>query len=173
MIGYDNDYDRFTHDGRLFTERDDDDLMKLAEERTDQHIGRWRDPEHRRYVVYLMEGYDHSGRKVRVVNEMTGEACVYWEGLMGDDGDYTLLANPQVALNYFAAHPVRQPWHDAVPGEVWAVTRESGATVPMYVQRDYAEGDKFAHVNGVEYDVTDERIVEANRLWPVTNEEEK
>ena len=169
MIGYDEYYDRFTRDGFAFTEREDEDLLRLAEERADKHIGRWRDPEHRVYVVYPLADDDPSGRKVRVVNELTGDAGIFWDRSTSG----AILENRRVALNYFKAHPVRKPWHDAAPSEVWVVTRESGTVLPMFVRADYGEVHKFAHINGLVYAVNDGGIAEANRIWPVTNEEEK
>ncbi len=83
----------------------------------DVELGRWRSKEYSEYVVYPYP----SGR-IYVVNESapgsSGES--FTRGEFSDTAAYYTAR--KVALEYFAAHPVSKPWHDAQPGEVWALT---------------------------------------------------
>ena len=73
-------------------------------------------------------------------------------------------ASPEMIAELFGGTVQDRPeWHDAKPGEVWQVTR--GGTTPEIVWM-------VANNNGCfedyiyEYDVTDHRIVHAERVYP-------
>ena len=82
----------------------------------DAALGRWRSRSNPDWVVYPQE----SPLQVRVVHERTGRGYLY--DVDEPDRFKSAAVSAQVALEYFGAHPVRQPWHDAKPGEFWRVT---------------------------------------------------
>lgn len=73
-------------------------------------------------------------------------------------GDWYLT---QAARAYFAAHPVRKPWEDAKPGEVWIVTDPTG-------EHAYLVDDEQFYDSARDYGLyfNDGMITAARRIWP-------
>ena len=62
--------------------------------------------------------------------------------------------------------PVRQPWHDAKMGEVWAVSHDNGDQYAYRVIRKFGVST-FEFVDGeTNFPVTDSDITSARRIWP-------
>lgn len=76
-----------------------------------------------------------------------------------------------VASEYFAAHPEPKPWHEAAPGEIWAVRFGTGPTFKVEPMRVEATGGtRFSPVESEghdrTFDVRDTCIEDAHRIWP-------
>ena len=78
----------------------------------DAELGRWRSKEHPDYVVYRA----HFG--CRVLHEPTANVYEYRSKDTGSDIPLTAYL---VAREWFDAQEPPKPWHDAKPGEVWAL----------------------------------------------------
>ncbi|MEW1990767.1 hypothetical protein [Microbacterium sp. NPDC078849] len=124
----------------------------------DEELGRWRWPENPDYVA-LPRPRDG----VRVVSESTGQTLdAQRDQYVGTEPTLFGAANA-----YFVAHPPREPWHDARPGEVWVIQETdmepTAARVGMVNERmQFEPVDNIArHI-----DVEDPLIVEARRIWP-------
>jgi hypothetical protein len=91
------------------------DAEEFFQARRDLELGRWRYPLNPDYVVYVREPYPGELRRVRAIQESTGDFVDTVEG--------TTLDGPfkDAARAYFEAHPERKPWEDAKPGEFWAL----------------------------------------------------
>lgn len=80
-------------------------LEEFFQAKRDAELGRWRSPLHPHYVVYLI-GFD-----AVVVGEHVGLSQRFKRVLVSSESSKV----PE-------AHPVRKPWQDASPGEVWVLT---------------------------------------------------
>ncbi len=131
-------------------------LREFFQSERDRELGRWRWPEHPDYVVYPNE--DGGGD---VLDE---RSCIggYKNGLFGHD-----LASEAVKA-YRDVHPVRKPWHDAKPGEVWVISTENVADEVAVRACISNEVLSFEYVTSVttRLNVTDARIVTGRRIWP-------
>lgn len=141
------------------------DAEEFFQAKHDNEIGRWRcaaDPE---YVVYPDALRVHGARSgIRVWNERTGVSRHYAnvEGVDGLGGYFD-----EAARAYFEAHPERKPWHDAKPGQVWALTVD-GAESAFYPSKSLAraftpvapETGRTA-VSMDSFEITDGR-----KIWP-------
>ena len=108
----------------------------------DAELGRWRSKEHPEYVVYPK----HDG-SVLVVLEGAGEGAYHY----------------RVAVEYFAAHPERQPWHDAQPGEVWELTCDG---LPQKFLRVKYHDERWLNIRtGIEA-TAPLKATAGRRIWP-------
>ena len=138
--------------------QDLDALREFFQHERDKELGRWRWPEKPDYVVYPKERSTSGKRMVRVVSEAHGYGCDYCEG--DRDGNEQRLA----ASAYFAAHPEPKPeWHDAKPGEVWAIT--AGSHPDEFAVQVTTELVFGTH-DGDLISTKDEGIVSARRIFP-------
>lgn len=98
-----------------------------SEKQKDKELNRWRYPGDPNYLVY-----DIGFNKFRVMNELSGN-CKEFE--ICTDG----TIRPELFNGYskaFKAYQTEHPaWHNAIPGEVWAVTW-NGATTNCIVVRN-------------------------------------
>ncbi|MBL0245574.1 MAG: hypothetical protein IPQ22_16875 [Rhodoferax sp.] len=139
--------------------RDADALREFFQQERDLELGRWRWPENPDYVVY----HGNSGSDaVWVHNEREAGAIQSSARNSGDAGETDYFA---AARAYFAAHPEPKQWHDAKPGEVWAIVTENVAE-EVAVQRTPNGLWQFCDgvVRGDELP-----IVSARRVWPVSD----
>lgn len=82
----------------------------------DLELGRWRDPKFPQYVVYPSDTGDKN--RVRVIDETTGFSYhLSREGVSGNERYPEISA----AVRYFEAHPIRKPWDDAQPEDIWLI----------------------------------------------------
>lgn len=132
----------------------------------DQGLGRWRWPEHPDYVVYSRG--DGESLEARAICERTSESTgseEFWmarktvRSVMSTHGDRT-WAGVLAVRDFFDAHPLPKPWHDAKPGEVWVLT-DSEDTKPAFV----TDGGRFELEIGY-CDLDCEDIIDAKRVWP-------
>ena len=91
-------------------------LREFFQAERDTQLGRWRSKEHPNWVGY---GGSHG---VTLIDERDGY-CEYTTK-PSDHGETSDL----VATEFFAAHPEPKPWHEAKPGDIWALTDKDGAT---------------------------------------------
>lgn len=126
----------------------------------DSDLGRWRWPENPQYVVYPSELYltPPNADLVTVVNERNGQSSRCRQEDDGSLGHFSLAARA-----YFAAHPEPRPWHDAKPGEVWAITTENVAD-EVAVQR--TDTGDWQYCDGLTYRDHELKIETARRIWP-------
>lgn len=142
-----------------------DALRDFFQYERDQELGRWR---HNPYlVIYQAENHqpDNRARAVHVLDERTGRLHMRHEGQAAwRETDHELTS---AATAYFAAHPAPRPWHDAKPGEVWAITMGDAPAFPVAT---------IAALYGVRFQTTgegptiidpgSESITDARRIWP-------
>lgn len=134
--------------------------MEFYQHLRDEELGRWRWPSNLDYVVYPQ----HDG-SVLVTFERIGESSILYRR---DDPVHDMEG--EAARAYFTAHPVRKPWHDAKPGEVWALTidhagvrAEYDGAVACYLDE---RGDFVATQGLMRIDQRDAQITGARRIWP-------
>lgn len=134
-----------------------DDLREFFQAERDEKMGVWRSPfiagKHARKI---------DDNRVRIVDEATGAARAFTRGYVSPMGEFSDLAK-----HYFKAHPIHRPWHDAVAGEIWAVTwggRESACRVIEHAGSDSGLmfDDSERETPGTHAPV----IKAAHRIWP-------
>lgn len=141
----------------------------------DSELGRWRSKEHPEYVVYLApECTDYD---LRIMCETSGDSMVYTRS--EDDGskrDHPWESTwARVARAYFAAHPEPKPWHDAKPGEVWALKLDVIDAEYAYVRTDglrvttengYGWKNLTPNVAPSHMGLTAPTITAGRKIWP-------
>ena len=133
----------------------------------DEELGRWRWPENPDYVVYPDRDKRYINQPAVIVVNETNGATAY----CGKDGRYSasgigasdVWCEP-AARAYFDAHPETKPWHDAKPGEVWAlITDESGTEYPWGV----GDGGEWVYAGGESHIPLHAPVITAGRrIWP-------
>lgn len=134
-------------------------LIEAARAEEDERLGRWRWPENPSYVVYSRDARGLEG--VLVVDERDGYQREFESRSSAEHLPGSIPA--QAAVAYFDAHPEPKPWHNAKPGEVWAVDAASLAgsgRQAMIVDSGVFVAPDFAFL------VTDSAISGAYRIWP-------
>ncbi len=132
-------------------------LKQFFQNERDRQLGRWRWPDKPDYVVYPSELYltPPSADLVTVFNERTGQSAHCRREDDGNSGHFSLAARA-----YFAAHPEPKPWHDAKPGEVWALIVDG-------VEKAFTlHGDLYRTGNLHDIEQTDGHITSGRRIWP-------
>ena len=134
----------------------------------DEELGRWRWPENPDYVVYpvILPAHEMAfGRNlsVMVFHERTGVLKGYCreEDQGGQYREY-----PNAARAYFEAHPVKKPWYDAKPGEVWVFTYFDEAEVVAIATMEWPFVTTFRGVTGAEFNTKNAHITAARRIYP-------
>ncbi|HLS01623.1 MAG TPA: hypothetical protein VK054_06525 [Beutenbergiaceae bacterium] len=162
-----------------------DALREYFQAERDTELGRWRDPEAPDVVVYHLPSAkrEATGRTVRVLDERLGAAAICNEHL--ERSSDPTNAEP-TAKRYFAAHPEPKPWHDAKPGEAWALTIDGTehlaqtitGRIAIYPHDADPEffiptlipantiGDIWEHT----WSPSDQRITAGRRIWPEPEE---
>ncbi|MBO3663702.1 hypothetical protein [Microbacterium stercoris] len=93
-----------------------DEIRRILDAERDEQLGRWRWPENPDYVVYPREN-----GSVTVFEESNPTAALtFWKHVR--NAEVTSGAFMEAARAFFEAHPEPKPWHDAKPGELWAIT---------------------------------------------------
>lgn len=126
----------------------------------DTELGRWRDPENSTLVAYP----SHKEDEVTILDEKLGWAWKYTR----DSKSYTtsvMYEVEQFSKRFFAAHPVQKPWHDAKPGEVWALTYGGQETAHVWTDRWAGQGNAFVSDRAI-VEAKDPDITAARRIWP-------
>lgn len=142
------------HTERQFAADDVQALREFFQHERDQELGRWRWPENPEYVVYRA-----SGSRAVVIKELTGESRAI--NTLGTVKGLALPVNDLFERAATAWRNVsRKPWHDAKPGEVWALTVDGKETAFTL------HGDLFR--TGALWDIeqTDRHITAGRRIWP-------
>lgn len=174
------DYDTVRLDSALgagvtLSARGEDALREFFQHERDEQLGQWRDPIRPDFVVRRVpEKDDDDGRCVSVVSERLRLDYRFWEHEMqrylgGPDSEVRRHAS--CAARYFAAHPESKLWHDAKPGEVWAVSlpqEERACAVAERLHEPNTFVDPAGRLPGLP--VTDPDITSARRIWPETQE---
>lgn len=111
-------------------------LREYFRDERDRELGRWRWPENQNYVVYPGE----DGSVVLVFCETTGEVYPYYP----DDDFSDVSAFGNAAKAYFDTHPVKKPWHDAKPGEVWALSVDGETRTFLMTTGGYFTDEHFS-----------------------------
>jgi hypothetical protein len=126
----------------------------------DEELGRWRSPQYPDYVVYPVDE-----NTVRVSNETNGFASKRLRSEIYDTPQECFDTPEYVALAYFDAHPEPKPWHDAKPGQVWALTLEDddGSITEMAAFKD---GEGLWRSVLSQSVIQDPFITEGHLIWP-------
>lgn len=129
-------------------------MAELFLHERDQELGRWRDPECPNNVIYPSSLLGEEGKpSARVLNETNGLSA-----LCGRE-DTTQHTS---AARYFAAHPLPKPWHDAKPGEVWALTDRVLERERIFVRTN----NGFRSISRKNVFLDESRITAGVRIWP-------
>lgn len=102
-------------------------LREFFRHERDEELGRWRWPERSDYLVYPVgEGVVDVIRESNISDITLGPGRQ--QGITRDSAYNWDKAYSKTFYNaaraYFDAHPLRKPWHDAKPGEVWVLKTE-------------------------------------------------
>ena len=129
----------------------------------DTELGRWRFNAY--LVVYPAVNHQprNNARSVNVLDERTGRLHMRHEGQVAHRE--TNPAFSEAAFSYFAAHPEPKPWHDAKPGEVWALTYGGQETAHVWTDRWAGQGNAFVSDRAI-VESDDPDITAARRIWP-------
>ena len=135
-----------------------------AQAQRDAELGRWRSVDHPDYSA-VGAGDD----SVRVCDESVLRVWGFTRKEAAEDPNAYWAINSEVACSvareYFAAHPEPKPWHDAQPGEVWALTHHGE---DIAVQRQVGDFDHlFATLdNHRSISVIHHGTTAGRRIWP-------
>src|SRR5690625_2954402 len=134
----------------------------------DQELGHWKDEE--------------TGLLDYQINDVPYTVFVFDE-TYADHGTWTreevgptvVGFGAPIAERFFAAHPEPKPWHNAQPGEAWAVALGSNAPDPVLVV-NHERRPMFQYgsdQNGPErIETYNANITHAERIWPTGADDE-
>jgi hypothetical protein len=137
-----------------------DALREFFRAEEDERLGRWRWPENPEYVVY-----PKGDGVVLAASEASGH-CV--EAVRAQ-ANHTQTGLHRAARAYFDAHPEPKPWHDAKPGELWALTIDGQETPGFTYASQTFEGGvavQLAEDRGG-FGITGSAITAGHKIWPV------
>lgn len=135
------------------------DAQEFFQAQRDLELGRWRWPENPDYVVYRRDAYPAGTRRVRVINERSGDFSDTIEGSRFEG------VFKDAARAYFEAHPERKAWEDAKPGEAWLLTVNGTEGAYLYSDNNLDAIWLFAGADGHVVAGSD-RITDGRRIWP-------
>lgn len=136
-----------------------DALREWFQAERDEELGMWRDPESPDWVVYLIDVHGDV-RKIGVRNERDRRTFIIRE-----NGSITGASFREVAGRWFAAHPMHRAWHDARPGEAWAITVK-GVEFPVIVRSNVPRGGAFFEAYGRgQFEPRFSGITAGRRVW--------
>lgn len=130
----------------------------------DAELGRWRDEESPDYVVYPARA-----GSITILHEPTGRQR-YLTGRA--EAKIATGQFADTARRYFAAHPEPKPWHDAKPGEAWAIEfkyeglEESRLALVIDIDNSPFEVRAQGDSPTVWVNRKDPRITAGRRIWP-------
>ncbi|WP_405373358.1 MULTISPECIES: hypothetical protein [unclassified Microbacterium] len=123
----------------------------------DARLGRWRWPEEPNWVCYP------AGNGVVVFNE---DAPSFGSCTLSRGSDTWPYWRP-AASAYFDAHPEPKPaWHDAKPGEVWAIRRHGDDEEIACLVETFQETFVFQVADAESITTTRGVIESGRRIWP-------
>ena len=133
-------------------------LREFFRAEDDERLGRWRSVKHpgwsavrRNAVVYFQHENHEQSFHIIVGNTSSMKAWAH-----------DLQA---VAGQYLDAHPEPKPWHDAKPGEVWALT--IGDETFAWGVGDGVDAGKFLYAGGESnIPIRFPEITAGRRIWP-------
>lgn len=154
---------------------DIDALREFFRAEEDERLGRWRWPEDPDYVVYpkpddafaRMFGPDLD---LVILRESDGMTESYVRSVdQGGEPMAHRVGHILAARAYFDAHPEPKPaWHDAQPGEVWALKIAGSEEIAMRAVD--AGHTRFWPIDGPEdamtYGARSHAITAGRRIWP-------
>lgn len=135
-------------------------LAEFFQHERDEELGRWRWPENPDYVVYAR------ATGLLALNEQTGNSKFHdirVNRITGRKGGSVL---DQALTAYFEAHHEPKPWHDAKPGEVWALSVE-GEEIACIVTPSGPDFEPVAHPVWATVARGSDRITSGRRIWPI------
>jgi hypothetical protein len=139
------------------------DAEEFFQAKRDRELGRWRDPLNPDYVVYLVPSDD----MVRVLDERDGmQITALRADVRGFEPSGSTRGLFKVAWNFFDAHPVRQPWDDAKPGEIWAVSVEGQEMFAVHAVAGFLGEVVFKSVEGTNVNMRSSAYTVARKIWP-------
>lgn len=129
-------------------------LREFFRAEEDERLGRTRATNDPDIVIYLM-----GPNEVRLV-DMCGQGNAATFARDDVDG---LGPMSRAAKEHFDAHAAPKPaWHDAKPGEAWAIHIGDGNWQPVVVHN----GGRFLYRGGGSVAVTADYIEDGYRIWP-------
>lgn len=130
-------------------------LEEFFQAKRDAELGRWRWPENPQFVVYdLIENV------VAVIDETNGTNATFSRGQYGGPSEYG-----DAARAYFEAHPDRKPWHDAEPGELWAINIGDDADASNWQGVVVSNEGRFLYRDGGSVALDQDFIIDGRRIW--------
>lgn len=137
----------------------------------DDGVSEWTDALRKFFLHEQGIWVDEPTGALAILNEGVGKpryVSIFVDGLMyglHEIGQFGSKKHRDIADRFFAAHPKPKPWHDAKPGEVWAIVTDNVAE-EVAVQR--TPNGLWQFCDGVVRD--DELPIEsARRIWPVSD----
>jgi hypothetical protein len=129
-------------------------LREFFQAERDEELGRWRSPEHPNVTCN-----EHDGA-IFVTDERDGRQLLMRRG----DEYPSLPEYTEAARAYFEAHPEREDWEDAKPGDIWVITLE-GYEVAYQSTSSFAG---HVYLGGADdtIELNSTMITAARRIWP-------
>ena len=129
-------------------------LREFFQHERDEELGRWRWPENKDVVVYPESDGQHW-----VIREDTG-AARHVNGL------YVTDAFGTAASDYRDAHPARNPWEGAQPGDVWVIEVEGTESFAVHVVAEFFGAVSFQTPTGRKVNMTNSTFTGFRKIWP-------
>lgn len=135
-------------------------LSEFFSHQRDIELGRWRSKQHPTVVVYPDPLDADNAFVLDEDNAEWGEVS-RMARLAPTAGDSAFFA---AAREFFAAHPEPKPWHNAQPGELWALTGAGGLEQAWLRTRD----ERWAHATSesLRLYAKPEGIIAGRRIYP-------
>jgi hypothetical protein len=133
-------------------------LREFFRHEEDERLGRWRWPENPDYLVY-----PDSNGWVHVLREENPLPISFTRELSEDiESDFR-----KAAREFFNAHPEpKHEWHDAKPGELWAIRLGEDDEQGVMVETFDAGANVFQVPDGESISITRPSITSGRRVWP-------
>lgn len=147
-------------------------LREYFQAERDEKLGLWRWPENPKYVVKMAAKYEicviHEPEFWRKNTVHFTDARALAEFMHEEPGKHTKPWR-KAARAYLKEHPIKQPWHEIEPGQVWVLTidgKETPAIVTGGLAGPYFLGEK------TNYARTNAGITNGRRIWPEGDDDE-
>lgn len=147
-------------DGHMTSPNDADAMREFFRAEEDERLARWRHADFQMFVAY-----SYNDNWINVVDEAVGTVREHRREEVDACRDTAFPSQSErFARAYFDAHPEPKPWHNAKPGEVWALTWDGIEGVFLHAGGSwYGQGDTRVVLD---HPIHDNNVTAGRRIWP-------